>query len=99
MKKISRDAYDAFMSERDFHRDNTSVTKMGNGTVWMELFNNRIARKEGSNIYISDGDYKPTATTRDRLSAFVNISIYKGEFIINNRIRWDGKWTNINKFN
>jgi len=99
MRKISREAYSAFMDRRKFKKGNTEVDVDGPYDMNMYLFGNRIAKMEGEDIYISSGNYHPTATTRDRLSAFVNISIYKGDFIINNRIKWDGEWTNINEFN
>lgn len=104
MRKISREAYEAFMAGKTFNKSNTRViTEVLEplGTLVrtrMYLFNNEIARKEGDNVFISDGEYRASATTRDRLSAFVDISIYKGNFIINNRIKWNGEWTNINEF-
>jgi len=99
MRKIDEKAYNAFMNRKRFRSKNTNVDVDMNGNVVMELFGNKIARTHNGNILISAGGYHPTVTTRSRLSMFINISIYKGDFIINNVYKWDGKWTNINDFN
>jgi len=99
MRKIDEKAYHAFMNRRRFKSRNTEVTVDGGGKVHMYLFGNEIAKRGEDGIFISDGNYHATPTTRSRLSMFVNISIYKGDFIINNKIKWDGQWTNINHFN
>lgn len=97
MRKISEDAYNAFIHNRRFNKGNTAVV-VSDAQVSMMLFGNMIAKKTLEGTYISSGGYHPTVTTRDRLSAFVDISICKGEFIIKNK-KWDGEWTNINQFN
>ena len=99
MRKIDEKAYNAFINRKRFRSGNTNVDIDMNGNVVMELFGNKIARTHKGDILISAGGYIPSVTTRSRLSMFVNISLYKGEFIINNRIKWDGEWTNINQFN
>jgi len=99
MRKIDEKAYNAFMNRKRFRSKNTNIDIDMNGDVVMTLFDNKIARTNKGDIYISAGGYKPSVTTRSRLSMFVNISLYKGDFIINNRIKWNGEWTNINQFN
>ena len=84
MRKITEKAYNAFMNRERFSGNNTEVITDNSGDTIMYLFGNPIAKYNGENIYISAGGYKPTVTTRERLSPFVNISIYKGDFIINN---------------
>ena len=99
MRKIDEKAYNAFMNRKRFIGNNTIVRLDDMGNAHMYLFSNKIARSDGKDIYISAGGFRPSVTTRSRLSMFVNISLYKGDFIINNRIKWDGEWTNINQFN
>ena len=99
MRKVDEKAYSAFINRRNFNGGNTTVTIDNNGDASMYLFGNKIAKTEGSDILISSGGYKPTVTTRSRLSMFVNISKHNGRFIINNVKEWNGEWTNINEFN
>ena len=99
MRKIDEKAYNAFMNRKRFIGNNTQVVIDIDGDAIMSLFGNDIVRSNGKDIYISAGGFRPSVTTRSRLSMFVNISLYKGDFIINNRIKWDGEWTNINQFN
>jgi len=98
MRKIDEKAYNAFMNREGYNGGNTIVTVDGE-KAYMYLFSNMIAKRDNDNVLISAGGYHPSATTRSRLSMFVNISIYKGDFIVNNRIKWNGEWTNINQFN
>jgi len=99
MRTIDEKAYNAFMNGERFIGKNTKVIIASNETVCMYLFDNMIACKQRDQIEICSGGYKPSRTTRSRLSMFVNISLHKGKFIINNKIKWDGEWTNINHFN
>jgi len=99
MRKIDEKAYNAFMNRKRFSSKNTIVMIDNRNDAHMWLFDNEIAKTKGEDIFISAGGYEPSVTTRSRLSMFVNISLYKGDFIINNRIKWNGEWTNINQFN
>jgi hypothetical protein len=99
MRKITREAREAFNQKREFSKSNTRVEIDNNEESYLYLFNNLIAKTEDGEIWISDGGYHPTNTTRERLSPFINISINRGNFILNNRFKWDGKWLNVNKFN
>lgn len=98
MRKISRDAYDAFINRKRFSSSNTNVV-IEDGEAKMYLFGNLIAKTEDGETFISDGGHSPSNTTRDRLNAFsqVWLSINKGSFIIDQKRKWDGEWTNINK--
>lgn len=98
MRKITIEAYQAFINKRNYSSSNTKV-RTNNGESYMYLFGNLIAKTEYGETLISDGGYSPSVITRERLSAFINISIHKGKFIINNEYPWDGKWININYFN
>jgi hypothetical protein len=98
MRKISKNAYNAFSNNRNFKKANTQVL-VENGRTIMYLFGNTIAKKENGEIFISDGGYGPSVTTRDRLNVFpgVHLRINQGSFILNEKMEWDGKWTNINQ--
>jgi len=98
MNKTSRKAYNAFKNKREFTSHNTKVRKK-NEEMHMYLFGNEIAKTENGETWISDGNYRPTVTTRNRLDEFVYIRLCKGYFIINEKFKWDGKWLNVSKLN
>lgn len=91
--KITTDAINAFMSARQFFRDNTSVT-IENDKVLLKLHNNLIARREvGSNtIEITNAGWASN-TTKERLNAIpgVQINQRKGIWYLNG-LMWDGEW-------
>jgi hypothetical protein len=96
MRKVSEDARNAFESRKRFSSSNTKVV-IENGEARMYLFNNLIAKTENGDTFICDGGHQPSNTTRDRLNAFrhVNLRISKGQFILNEKRKWDGEWINI----
>lgn len=97
MRKISQDAYKTFTNRRKYTFGNTEV-KIEDGEVCMYLFGNKIAKTENGDVFISDGGYGASNTTRDRLNCFpVSLKILKGEFIVNEKFKWSGEWLNINK--
>ena len=56
------------------------------------LFGNCIAKKGADGIFISDGGYKHTATTQDRLNMLgARITLSKKQFYKNGKL-WDGSW-------
>jgi hypothetical protein len=63
----------------------------------MYLHNNLIAKTENGELFISDGGYGTSNTTRDRLNGFsqVWLRFSKGQWISNNTTPWDGKWINV----
>ena len=99
MRKISSDAYEAFVNGKRFKSSNTEV-RVEDGETAMYLFGNKIAETQDGVTYISGGGHVPSRTTRDRLNAFPEIwlSIKKGKWVIANKIVWDGKWASIDKF-
>lgn len=99
MRKISSDAYDAFVNGKRFKSSNTEV-RVEDGETAMYLFGNKIAKTEDGVTYISGGGHEPSRTTRDRLNAFpqVWLSIKKGKWIIEQKIFWDGNWANVDLF-
>jgi hypothetical protein len=97
MRKITEDAHEAFNKNKRFSSSNTVVTIEDDATN-MYLFGNHIAKKIDDELYISDGNYGTSLTTRDRLSGFrnVHLRINKGEWILNEKQKWDGEWINVN---
>lgn len=96
MRKISVEAHDAFVNEKRFNKSNTRV-EIIEGNPMMFLFDNLIAKKENGEIFVCDGGYGPSNTTRDRLNAFPEIWLghKKGQWTVGKGIHWDGNWTNI----
>ena len=74
MRKISKDAARAFIGERKFSRDNTTVrsfpTIAGRMTE-LYLHGNIIARKRNYKIHLSLAGW-PTTTTRERLNTLLS---------------------------
>lgn len=97
MRKITAKAYNAFVYRRRFTQSNTSV-RIDGAEAKMYLFGNLIAKSENGAIWICDGGYRPSRTTRGRLNAFpgVNLRMCKGEWIFNEQMKWDGEWLKIN---
>jgi hypothetical protein len=95
MRSITRDAYEAFMNNRRFKRENTQVFVRDNEDVSMLLFGNEIAKKINGEIFITTAGYN-TSTTINRLRAFAIISYRKGVLMLENKYVWDGKWVSLN---
>lgn len=76
-RKITKDAYDAFIKRVNFSRDNTKVVIDENRDAKMYLYGFCIAKTEGPDIYVSHCGY-PTATTTNRLSCFTPMFLSKG---------------------
>ena len=95
MRKITEDAHDAFNARKRFKCKNTEV-RIEDG-VTMYLHNRAIVKEESDGIYISDGGYGYSRTTAERLRPFpVNLRGGKGEWILDEKSVWDGKWMKIN---
>lgn len=95
MRKVSREAAYSFRNNVKYSSKNTIVIVYGAETH-LVLHGNIIAKTIGENIYINHCGWK-TTTTRDRLNAFanVNIRIFKGDFILNEKINMIKGWYNI----
>lgn len=94
MRKITRDAIEAFYEGRNFKRSNTEVV-VGKYVVDLFLFGNRIAYRlldQPDNIQITNADYS-TVTTKDRLNGLRNVHIVqrRGVWYLNG-YPWDGSW-------
>ena len=92
MRKITREAYQAFINKEPFTKSNTVVQVSEDNTVTLLLFNNVIAKQVGGILSITSAGY-PTNTTKERLNAFPGVRIHqsKGVWYLND-IFWDGDW-------
>lgn len=98
MRKITKDAYQAFLWKKKFTKGNTYVEPLY-GEVYMYLFGNLIAKTENGNTLINHCGYI-TATTQERLNAFdvkIRRKRKKGQFIVNEKFIWKDGWLNINE--
>lgn len=95
MRKVSREAAYAFRNNIRYSSNNTKV-KVYDAETHLVLHGNIIAKKIGENIYINHCGWE-TVTTRDRLNALpdVCIRIFKGDFILNEKINMLKGWYNI----
>ena len=99
MRKITKNAYNAFINKKRFNSGNTDIYLDFDENPHMRLFDNVIAKMDDcDDIWISDGDYGTSKTTEERLSAFINIRISKGTFIIDEKFEWDGCWFNVSEY-
>lgn len=99
MRKITLDAYKAFMNNKNWTRSNTTVEFDNDGFTHLYLFGNKIAMKDlDKRISISDQGWC-TNVTQERLSMFdIKLRREKGVWIVNEKEAWDGRWKYINEF-
>ena len=101
MKKITRQAIQAFTYNRNFKKSNTEVKYScveNYPSSWkceLFLFGNLIAYKDCHGFFISSGGWE-TVTTKERLNGLDNVHIYQKNYrwILNGR-SWNGKWQEI----
>lgn len=95
-RKITTEACNAFMSARQFNKDNTSVS-IEDDILIMRLHGNNIACREvGSNsIEVSNAGWFSN-TTKERLNGLPGVSVCqkKGVWFLNGK-EWDGSWTTV----
>lgn len=93
MRKITSDAYRAFMSGYPFKKSNTEVKQPELGAE-LYLFGNLIAKEENDLLYICDGGYIASTTTRERLNMFPNVHVrkVKDKLILNEKYIIDSNW-------
>lgn len=98
MRKITKDAADAFHAGLNFRHSNTEV-KVEDNVVRMYLFGRLIAQKTPLATTISDGGYGQSDTTKERLNGLNNVHIVqeKGRWYLNGKL-WDGENTIIGAF-
>jgi len=78
MKKITRDAVNAFRNNEDFSRGNMTVIPGANLGVAMFLHGNCIAvRQEDGTLYVTSAGWE-TVTTKERLNGLLHAEGYQG---------------------
>jgi len=96
MRKITKDAVEAFNNNFNFKRDNTQVVANAGLTV-LVLHGNVIATKspDTGGVCVSNGGWFSN-TTKERLNGLDGVSINqrKGEWYLNGE-KWDGSVTKI----
>lgn len=99
MRKITQQAYQAFINKEPFAKSNTAVQVSEDGTVTLSLFGNIIAKQVGGILNITSAGY-PTNTTKERLNAFPGVRIHqsKGVWYLND-LFWDGSWITVELVN
>lgn len=100
MRKISKEAAEAFMKTKNYKKDNTEVyinEHSAGGTITqMFLFGNLIAEHSDTGLYITNAGFF-TNTTKERLTALPGVSIcQKNRAWYLNGQQWDGKRIRIN---
>ena len=98
MKKITRQAIEAFNNSNSFNKSNTVVEVLENVTI-LKLFGNPIAYKYNDpkrTLSITNCGWK-TNTTKERLNGIDGVNIYqkKGIWYLNGE-KWNGDLIDIN---
>lgn len=95
MRKITREALQAFINREPFRKSNTSVHVTRDGVVYLMLFGNIIAKLVGDRLCITLAGW-PTNTTKERLNALPGVHIHQldGVWYLNGVV-WDGNWVEI----
>ena len=93
MRKITKQAVEAFMNGKAFKSGNTEVSPGYNESFSMLLHGNLIANKHQNGISVSLAGWN-TKTTRERLNGIPGVSIHtvKGVPILNGKIIEDDKF-------
>lgn len=86
MRKITEQIANAFRNGHSMTKDNTRTD--GNAIY---LFGNKIVERRDDGIYVCDGGFPLSNTTKERLKPFANVSTRKGVDYIAD-IKWDGSW-------
>ena len=97
MRKITREACQAFECQRDFKRGNTEVVRFINNEVNMEyrLHGNLIAYSNSKGLFISNAGWF-TNTTKERLNGLTGVNIHQKDYVwYLNGEAWNGKWIKI----
>ena len=89
MRKITREICSAFEAG---HKKTISNSHTDGMSLW--LHGNKIAEKRSDGIYISDGGYPLSMTTKERLKYFA--SVYTKNYVdYVNGVEWDGNWIKV----
>jgi len=88
MRKITSEAFRAWVYGESFKKSNTSVDLDGS----VRLHGNLIVKREGSETLVSDGGWGWSKTTRERLSPWITFSQRKGEALMDGSPYVSGTW-------
>ena len=88
MRKITEEAFTAWINGERFKKSNTEVT--ANGDV--RLHGNLIVRRDGAETLVSDGGWGWSATTRERLSPWITFSRKDWEPLMDGTPYISGTW-------
>lgn len=96
MRKITKQATEAFLNSKKFNSKNTSVQIAGN-VVYLKLHDNPIAKLENGKIFVTSAGWE-TNTTKDRLNGIpgVHVSQFRYQWYLNGKL-WERphQWTEI----
>jgi hypothetical protein len=98
MRKITRQAFNAFMRGDHFKLDNTEVYCEAGGTMVMLLHGLPVAKREGSALWVTTSGYD-TLTTKERINPILWVHgkrAYhtKRQLMVNDQ-PWDGSWLRV----
>lgn len=93
MRKITEEAYEAFINRKRFKKGNTKVVAALD-VCSLYLFGHEIVREDFEGLKIRTAGFN-TRTTRERLSAFINVRSVKGQLVVKNKFPWNGQWLNL----
>lgn len=99
MRKITHEAYQAFINKEPFKKSNTEVQVLEDGrVVQLLLFGNIIANQEDGKLSITTAGWS-TNTAKERLNAFPDVRIHKakGVWYLNGLV-WDGGWIEVRDY-
>lgn len=100
MRKITEEAVAAFLSGRNYKKDNTMVqapetigsVKIG---ARMYLHGNQVAYRKAGTLRITTSGWD-TTTTKERLNGLPGVSVHhsKHQLYLNGK-EWDGSWITV----
>lgn len=98
MRKITMEAYEAFINKKRFTKSNTAV-RIEYDVVTLSIFGNIIAKLVDDRLSITTAGW-PSNTTKERLNAFPGVHIHQldGVWYLNGVV-WDGNWVEIYETN
>ena len=82
MRKIAKEAVEAFLLGYRYYNDNTSVYESDRepGVWYMQLHGNEIAKRKGNKIHIRTCGWF-TTTTKSRLNGIPGVQVYSSKHV------------------
>ena len=92
MRKVTEQAVNAFMNNRDFKSGNTQVT---NGAMY--LHGNKIAEWRGDELWITNAGWSSNVT-KERLNGIPGVSVQQSRWVwFLNGKGWNGTWIKVKR--